>query len=92
MTPKECLKISAEEVLEKYGNVRVVFQSYYKYTFTYGTTLPDGTIISVLVGGDGPGIYKRSVTAGEEVPISLLGFLEVCIDCGEILYICTEEY
>lgn len=60
------------EFYEKYGEVEVMFESYYKYEFTYQADLPDGKTIVVTYGGDGDKIYRHGVTAWEEVKISVL--------------------
>ena len=65
-------QISQEEFIKKYGEVEVDFSSYYKYTFTYSGTLPDGRTICVRVGGDSSDIYRFEVVAGESTPIACL--------------------
>ena len=57
------------EFYEKYGNVRVKFSSYYKYTFTYEATLPDGNRLTCGYGGNHDDIYRHDVSAdwGETV-------------------------
>ncbi len=56
--------MSRDEFIEKYGDVEVFFNSYYKYTFTYKGTLPDGKVITVGYGGDSSEIYRYSVAVG----------------------------
>jgi hypothetical protein len=51
------------EFCEKYGDVPVKFSSYYKYTFTYSTTLPDGKRLVVSYGGCSDDIYRHEVSA-----------------------------
>lgn len=62
-------EITKKQFIEKYGEIKVKFESYYKYTFTYSATLPDGKIISVGYGGNSDDIYKLSVTSDEEKTI-----------------------
>lgn len=62
--------MTREEFYEKYGDVKVTFSSYYKYTFTYSGVLPDGRKISVDTGGDASEIYRDSVTCGKEETIN----------------------
>lgn len=62
-------EITKKQFIEKYGEIKVKFESYYKYTFTYSATLPDGKIISVGYGGNSDDIYRFSVTSDEEETI-----------------------
>ena len=55
--------VARDEFIDKYGSVEVKFFSYYKYVFTYTGTLPDGSKISVDVGGNSDDIYKMSVSS-----------------------------
>lgn len=57
---------------EKYGDVEVVFTSYYKYTFTYVATLPDGKRLTVGYGGNHDDIYRFDVSANKPVSVSQL--------------------
>ena len=57
--------VARDEFVAKYGSVEVKFFSYYKYTFTYTGTLPDGSKISVDVGGNSDDIYRMTVTAND---------------------------
>lgn len=86
-------KISKEKFVELYGDVKVKFQSYWKYTFLfYGETL-NGEKVSVNYGGNSDDIYKFDVTA--DLEISLKEFYEVnsfdsayVYKDGEEIYIC----
>jgi hypothetical protein len=62
-------EITQKQFIEKYGTVKVKFESYYKYTFTYSATLPDGKTISVGYGGNSDDIYKFSVNSDSEQTI-----------------------
>ena len=64
-----------KKFLEKYGNVMVKFDEYYKYVFTFSAEIEEG-IISVSVGGNSEEIYRFSVSANEECSISSLGPFE----------------
>jgi len=57
------------EFIEKYGDVKVEFSSYYKYTFTFCGSLPNGDYISVDVGGSSDDIYRMTVEADIEESI-----------------------
>lgn len=65
-------KLTKDQFIEKYGDVLVEFFRYYKYTFTYKGTLPDGAIITVDVGGDSAEIYRQEVVPGLKEPIRSL--------------------
>jgi hypothetical protein len=64
--------MTRKEFYEKYGDVKVKFSSYYKYTFTYTGNLPDGGRISVDYGANADDIYRFEVGANYEETISLL--------------------
>ena len=54
------IKDSIDKAIEKYGNIKVKFTYYYKYTFIYTSTIGD-LKISVYIGGDSSDIYKIEV-------------------------------
>lgn len=56
--------MTREEFYAKYGNVEVTFSSYFKYTFNYTTTLPDGRQLEVFYGGNADDIYRHEVCSG----------------------------
>lgn len=58
--------MSKEQILEKYGNVKLKFSSYYKYTFTFVGIADDGAQIRTSIGGDSGDIYKMDVDADSE--------------------------
>jgi len=68
MSYKE-IKKRQDAVLERYGDVPVVFTSYYKFTFTFcgDVVALDGkpATLSVSIGGSSDEIYKTSVTADQ---------------------------
>ncbi len=64
--------MTLDEFYEKYGDVKVVFDSYYKYSFTYTGKTPEGHSISVIYGGDSDAIYRHDVSCGCEQSISSL--------------------
>ena len=53
------------ELIEKYGNVKLKFDSYYKYTFTYTGLTDEGLTINVELGGDPDEIYKADLVLEE---------------------------
>ena len=64
--------MTRKEFYEKYGDVKVKYSSYYKYTFTYTGTLPDGGRISVDYGANADDIYRFEVGADCEEIINSL--------------------
>jgi len=65
-------KISRDDFYAKYGDVQVTFRSYYKYTFVYDTTLPDGKRLTVCYGGDSDSIYRHEVVSAGVDTVNLL--------------------
>lgn len=64
--------MTREEFYLKYGDIKVKFLSYYKYTFMYKAILPDGKILTCMYGGDSDTIYRHEVVIdGEEILRSL---------------------
>jgi len=73
------MKITSEEFLEKYGNVKVAFQSYYKYIFTFTGTTQEGYDISVSAGGSEESIYIFAVESDSHYQIR-----DLSPYCGEV--------
>jgi hypothetical protein len=55
--------VTREEMMEKYGEVELTFSSYYKYSFTFTGTTPDGIKLMASFGGHAEEIYRREVAA-----------------------------
>jgi len=55
--------MTKNEFMERYGHELVVFQSYYKYAFTYVGKTKAGNDIILTCGGDPGDIYKWDVVA-----------------------------
>jgi hypothetical protein len=53
--------MTQQEFIEKYGNVYVRFDSYYKYSFTFKGVTADGTAVYVEVGGNPDAVYSLEV-------------------------------
>lgn len=53
-----------EELIEKYANVEVEFECYYKYTFTYTGLTEDGKHLIADYGETSDDIYKHEVASG----------------------------
>lgn len=65
-------QMTRAEFYAKYGDVEVTFTSYYKYTFTYAATLPDGKRLTVGYGGSHDEIYRHEVSASLAEKVSSL--------------------
>ena len=63
--------LTKKEFLDVYGEARVVFTSYYKYSFSFRGEL-NGKSIYVSVGGNADDIYRFDVTAGKEYAVKEL--------------------
>jgi len=50
-----------EEVITKYGDVKLSFESYYKHTFKFEGIAPDGTYIGAYCGGDSQAIFNKEI-------------------------------
>jgi hypothetical protein len=64
--------MTREEFYTKYGDVKVKFTSYYKYTFTYAAELDNGYHIFVGYGGNSDEIYRFGVAFNSEETIKSL--------------------
>jgi len=58
-------ELSREEFYEKYGDVVVSFDSYYKYSFSFTGVTPEGYYISVDYVGDADTIYRYDLAHNE---------------------------
>jgi hypothetical protein len=58
--------MTKDEFIIKYGNRKVKFSGYYKYTFNYVAQTDDGLKITVSVGGNGDDIYRHEVFPDKE--------------------------
>jgi hypothetical protein len=64
--------MTRQEFYDKYGDVKVKFTNYFKYTFTYSALLPDGKLLTVGYGGDSADIYRHEVGADNEESVITL--------------------
>jgi len=75
-------KLNEKEFLEMYGDAKVVFTSYYKYSFSFRGEF-NGKSIYVSVGGNADDIYRFDVSAGKEVAVKDLGMNYAEVKEGE---------
>jgi len=72
--------MSKYEFIEKYGDVKVKFVSYYKFTFVYQGEV-DGKTITVGIGGNADDIYRLDVSP--DIEISIVDLDPHTGNCGE---------
>ena len=79
--------MTREEFIEKYGDVKVKFSDYYKYTFNYTGSLPDGGKISIGYGGNADQIYRYEVVSDKEKTVlSVYPYTGVVLDAnGQVI-------
>jgi len=75
-------KLNEKEFLEMYGEAKVVFTSYYKYSFSFRGEF-NGKSMYVSVGGNADDIYRFDVTAGKEYAVKELGMSYAEVKEGE---------
>ena len=75
-------KLNEKEFLEMYGEAKVVFTSYYKYSFSFRGEF-NGKSIYVSVGGNADDIYRFDVTAGKEYAVKELEMNYAEVNEGE---------
>lgn len=78
--------LNLDEMLEKYGNTLVKFDSYYKYAFYFKGTALDGTIVSCVFGGSSEDIYRFEVDRETEIPLKDLSPSSVTNSNGQIYF------
>lgn len=66
------ITLTKNEMLQKYGDVELKFNYYYKFVFIFVADLGDNKKISVNVGGSSDEIYKLDVDAEEVYLLSNL--------------------
>lgn len=70
-------KLTEEEFMEKYGEAKVVFAYYYKYSFSFVGEF-EGKQINISVGGAGD-IYRFDVEPNKEYQVN-----ELCINYATV--------
>jgi hypothetical protein len=64
--------MNLEQIKEKYGNVKLKFNGYYKYSFSFTGETEDGEQIYASIGGNADEIYNLDVNAEKEESINSL--------------------
>ena len=81
--------MSKKEMLEKYGDVDMIFYGYCKYTFTYIGFTDKGLKVVARAGGTPSSIYEDEVMAGISDKLRDLLAYEVYVWKGDTL---VEEF
>lgn len=71
-----------EEFIDKYGDEKVLFSSYYKYTFNFRSV--NGLLVSI--GGCSDEIYRASIEAGVEYSVRALNPCSAYLDGTHLGY------
>jgi hypothetical protein len=74
--------LNEKEFLEIYGEAKVVFTSYYKYSFSFRGEF-NGKSIYVSVGGNADDIYRIDIDADKEYAVKQLGISYAEVKEGE---------
>lgn len=74
--------LTYEEMEEKYGEVDVVFTSYYKYSFTFRN---EDMKLTVIAGGTADDVYRFTVVAGEQYKVMGLPISYAYLN-GELIF------
>jgi len=71
-----------EEILKQYGEVKLKFSSYYKFTFIFHGVSEDGITIVANIGGDSDDIYRMDVDSDKEETLYSLdpNFIDISKD------------
>lgn len=62
------MQLTEQQFMEQYGEAKVTFTSYYKYSFSFVGEF-EGKKISIVVGGTTDDIYRFAVEANEEYQV-----------------------
>lgn len=75
-------KLTEEQFMEQYGEAKVVFAYYYKYSFSFVGEF-DGKKINISVGGNADDIYRFDVEPNKEYQVKELGINHSTVKEGE---------
>ena len=64
--------MNLDQIKEKYGDVKLNFNGYYKYSFSFTGKTEDGEEIYASIGGNADDIYKLEVSRDKEETINTL--------------------
>jgi len=81
-------RFTYNQMIARYGDVKVKFRSYHKYSFFYQGVGPDDLFITAIYGGCPEDIYNEDVRWDTEITISELCPTKVIVKEGHT----TVEY
>lgn len=88
------MEISRKEFNELYGDVEVVFNSYFKFMFEFRGQTKNFETISISFGGGADDIYRESVEAGEKVKVKDIDGVYATVyedsDCLNVVHSYTD--
>ena len=76
------MKLTEEQFNEQYGEAKVVFAYYYKYSFSFVGEF-EGKQINISVGGNADDIYRFDVEPNKEYQVKELGISYATVKEGE---------
>ena len=79
--------MNLEQIKEKYGNVKLKFNGYYKYSFSFTGKTEDGEGVYASIGGSADDTDRLDVSAEKEETINSLwpNYITVSKDGKEIV-------
>ena len=85
------IKLTESQFKEQYGHVKVVFSSYFKYSFSFKGELEDEQIY-VSIGGNSGDIYRVSISANQEYEIKELNIVDATVMKNSIIIAEFSDY
>jgi hypothetical protein len=76
------MKLTKEQFNEQYGEAKVIFTYYYKYSFNYEGMF-EGKKIYVSEGGSADDIYRQEVVPNKKYQVKELGINYATVKEGE---------
>ena len=87
-------ELTEDEVNSKYGEVKLTFSSYYKYSFTFIGVAEDGARIVAGWGSDSDDIYKYNLSNNEQKKLGKVStdWHHVSVTMGEDILFSYFDY
>jgi len=77
--------VDLEKIQEKYGNVKLKFSGYYKYSFSFTGKTDDGEEIYASIGGNADDIYRLPISSEETINSLEPNYIKVSKDGEKIV-------
>lgn len=78
------MELTEEKFIEQYGEAKVVFSYYCKYSFSFVGEF-EGKQIYINIGGNADDIYRLDVNAGKEYQVKGLDINHATVKQGETI-------